>query len=340
VTIRYEIRDASGRLVAYYVRRDTGDGKQIWWEQPDGSTGLNGTCLEELPLYGADLVSDAGADELIVVCEGEKARDALEGVKIPAVGTVTGAAGTPGPEALEVLRDRRVCLWPDNDDAGRAHMERIGQRLRGVAAEVRIFTWYDAEEAGADAADHHAVKSGHAEAIDRLFTDLEDSPLFEPEPEAEPGTFTAADLMAQELPEPSWIVPDILAEGVAILAGKPKLGKSWMALGLCVAVASGGYALGTKSVEQGGALYLALEDNRRRLQNRLRQTLPDGNPPADLHMALGWPRMDEGGAEKLDDWLSEHPDARIVCIDTLKRFAREAAETGRSTNSITKPWNL
>jgi AAA domain len=249
VNTRYEIRNASGRLVAYHVRRDTADGKKVWWQQPDGSTGLNGTRLEELPLYGADLVSDAGADEIIVVCEGEKARDALEGVKIPAVGTVTGAAATPGPKALEVLRDRRVCLWPDNDDAGRAHMERIGQRLHGLAAEVLIFTWHDAEEEGADAADHHAVKSGNPKTIDRLFTDLEASPLFEAGPEVETGTFTAGDLMAQELPEPSWIVPDILAEGVAILAGKPKLGKSWMALGLCVAVASGGYALGTNPVE-------------------------------------------------------------------------------------------
>lgn len=140
----YEIRDARGRLVARHVRLDAADGKRIWWEQPDGSTGLNGTRLEELPLYGADLVSDAGAGELIVVCEGEKAHDALEGVNIPAVGTVTDAAGTPGQQALGVLRDRRVCLWPDNDGPGRAHMERIGQRLQGVAAEVRIFTWHDA----------------------------------------------------------------------------------------------------------------------------------------------------------------------------------------------------
>ena len=183
----YEIRDASGRLVAYHVRRDTADGKKVWWQRPDGSTGLNGTRLEGLPLYGADLVSNAGADEIIVVCEGEKARDALERVKIPAVGTVTGSAVTPGPQALEVLRDRRVCLWPDNDDAGRAHMERIGQRLRAVAAEVRIFNWHDAEAEGADAADHHAVKSGHPKAIDRLLTDLEDSPVFEPKPTAEPA---------------------------------------------------------------------------------------------------------------------------------------------------------
>src|SRR5215203_4707030 len=70
-----------------------------------------------------------------------------------------------------------------------------------------------------------------------------------------PTMFTAPELMAETLPAVKWIVPDILPEGVTILGGKPKMGKSWMALGLAVAVATGGVALGTKRVEQGDALY-------------------------------------------------------------------------------------
>ena len=49
---------------------------------------------------------------------------------------------------------------------------------------------------------------------------------------AELGTFSTTDLMATELPEPRWIIEPYLTEGFAILAGKPKIGKSWMALGL------------------------------------------------------------------------------------------------------------
>jgi RecA-family ATPase len=95
-----------------------------------------------------------------------------------------------------------------------------------------------------------------------------------------PETVTAADLMAAELPPVRWGVRGVLPEGVTLLAGKPKLGKSWLALGLCVAVAAGGVALGTRQVEQGEVLYLALEDNRRRLHKRLGKMLcgpaPDG----------------------------------------------------------------
>jgi hypothetical protein len=58
-----------------------------------------------------------------------------------------------------------------------------------------------------------------------------------------PKTFTAAELMAEELPEARWIVPDVLPEGVTFLAGKPKVGKSWMVLGIGLAVATGVVAL-------------------------------------------------------------------------------------------------
>ncbi len=129
------------------------------------------------------------------------------------------------------------------------------------------------------------------------------------------GTFTAADLMREELPSVRWAVPGILPEGLSLLAGKPKLGKSWLALGLAVAKASGGVALGKIPVDRGEVLYLALEDNRRRLQGRLRKVLDGDPPPEGLHIATEWARVDEGGAEDLDDWLAVHPDAASELIE-------------------------
>lgn len=143
------------------------------------------------------------------------------------------------------------------------------------------------------------------------------------------GTFTAEQLMAEKLPEPRWTVPGIIPEGVTFLAGKPKMGKSWMSFGICVAVATGGVALGAKPVEQGEALYLALEDNRRRLQRRLDKLLTSRAVPKGLHMATDWPRAGEGGIEHLDDFLAVHPKCRLVVIDTLARFKPHAS--GRRT---------
>ena len=177
-TTVYTIKDAYGRHVADHVRQDKpDDDKECFWRRPDGSWGLNGTKLSELPLYGSERVVAWGdPEDLIVLTEGEKARDALDRFDaFDALGTVCGASATPGPGALEVLRGRRICLWPDNDEAGRRHMDRIAEALQGVAAEVLIYTWDDAPEKG-DAADHPAVESGNPKALDRLLTDLEGAP--------------------------------------------------------------------------------------------------------------------------------------------------------------------
>jgi RecA-family ATPase len=50
-------------------------------------------------------------------------------------------------------------------------------------------------------------------------------------------------LLARQLPPIQWAIPEILPEGLTLLAGKPKLGKSWLALAMALAVASGGVAL-------------------------------------------------------------------------------------------------
>lgn len=139
------------------------------------------------------------------------------------------------------------------------------------------------------------------------------------------ATFSAAGLMAMELPPVQWCVPGLLPEGVTILAGKPKLGKSWLSLNLALAVASGGLALGARRVERGECLYMALEDNQRRLQKRLGKLLNGNEPPAGLHIATAWQTMDSGGAESLDNWLREHPECRLVVVDVLQKVRPHTA---------------
>jgi hypothetical protein len=136
---------------------------------------------------------------------------------------------------------------------------------------------------------------------------------------------SATDLMRLELPEARWAVPGVLPEGVTILAGKPKIGKSWLGLGLGISVGAGGRALGQIGVEAGEALYMGLEDNTRRLQKRMRKMLAGREAPRRLEVTTEWPQLDEGGVEALDDWLDKRPDARLIVVDTLKKIRpREA----------------
>lgn len=147
-----------------------------------------------------------------------------------------------------------------------------------------------------------------------------------------PAIFSAAALGAMDFPPIKWIVPDILPEGATILAGRPKLGKSWMALDIALAVARGDYCLGDRLCQQGDALYLALEDNRRRLQSRIDRISVAGSErwPERLDFAVEWPRCDAGGVEAIRRWAASKPDPRLVVIDVLAMFkpTRGNNETG------------
>ena len=151
--VSWEIRDRNGRVVAVHHRRDLTDGrKRVWWTR-GGNKGLDGLKVVDLPLYGTDRLVDGerGDDTPTFLLEGEPATDALRGLGLSAVGTVTGAASAPSAEPLEILRDRDVVAWADADGAGRAHMRKLAGMLDGVALRVRLLL--EEGDDGSDAAD-------------------------------------------------------------------------------------------------------------------------------------------------------------------------------------------
>lgn len=131
---------------------------------------------------------------------------------------------------------------------------------------------------------------------------------------------TALEILNTEFPEPVWVLPEVIPAGLTILAGKPKLGKSWFALNLALSIANGGRALGRIKVDEAQVLYLALEDTPRRIQNRLKQLSGYSVEKLNnLHFAFEWPRGIDG-ATKLNEYLSENPEIKFVIIDTLQKI--------------------
>ncbi len=133
-------------------------------------------------------------------------------------------------------------------------------------------------------------------------------------------SWTAADLMAATFEPARFAVPTLIPDGLTFLAGAPKLGKSWLMLGLGIAIACGGHALGTIEVERGEVLYLSLEDSPRRLRERLEQVLDGNVPPEGLHFETEWPRLGSGGAERIEGWINDHPAGRLVIVDVFTRI--------------------
>ena len=84
-----------------------------------------------------------------------------------------------------------------------------------------------------------------------------------------PSIGTAKALKDEVFPPIKFIVKGYVVEGATILAGRPKIGKSWLALDWGIAVARGGVCFGDVRCKEGDVLYIALEDNNRRLKSRL-----------------------------------------------------------------------
>jgi DNA-binding CsgD family transcriptional regulator len=140
--------------------------------------------------------------------------------------------------------------------------------------------------------------------------------------------WTAKELAETEFPPAKFAVPDLLAEGLNLLAGSPKVGKSWLALGLAVAVASGGRALGAIPVERGDVIYLSLEDTDRRLKTRLLSVLQGDPVPEGLNFATGWRSIPDGGAKDLDAVIGGMPNCRLVVVDVLAKVRGRSSERG------------
>ena len=138
----------------------------------------------------------------------------------------------------------------------------------------------------------------------------------------EPKTLTTLDgntLMAQEFPPLRFSVDKILPHGLFILAGSPKIGKSWLSLDLCQAVATGS-SLWDFAAQQGNVLYLALEDNHQRLQNRLRQMEVEKLDISRLHMATASFGLQDGLLEQISNFITANPGTNLIAIDTLEHI--------------------
>ncbi len=133
-------------------------------------------------------------------------------------------------------------------------------------------------------------------------------------------SITARELQTMEFPPIKYIVEPYFVEGLTLFAGKPKIGKSWLALDVALAVAYGGAALGNIEVEAGNVLYAALEDNRRRLQRRISQLLmEDADWPEALDLVTDMRRLDDGGLDDITRWADKADNPRLVVIDTFAK---------------------
>lgn len=128
-------------------------------------------------------------------------------------------------------------------------------------------------------------------------------------------TIDGATLMSTPLQPLRFVVESLISQGLHVLAGSPKVGKSWLALWLAVMVAKG-EPVWNMATRQGTTLYLCLEDSRLRIQNRLFEIMEDA--PPSVHFCTDAFIIGGGLEERIESFIEEHPDTTLIIIDTLQ----------------------
>lgn len=136
-------------------------------------------------------------------------------------------------------------------------------------------------------------------------------------------TLTADELMHLYFPKKEFIVSTLLTPGLAVLAGAPKIGKSWMVLDMCLRIAKGEAFLG-QPTRKGSVLYLALEDDRYRLHRRLLRIADEGSD--NMRVAHRCSMEPEALERQIQLFIGQHPDTRLIVIDTFQKIRRSVRE--------------
>jgi hypothetical protein len=173
--------------------------------------------------------------------------------------------------------------------------------------------------------------AGHLDQTDNSDTPVEHMSETHPPVTSETDTSDSSDSVAYEMRDGPWLdaqqfppltytVPGLMPAGLGIIAAPPKAGKSLLILDWLLAVAGGGYALGAlRTGPARDVVYLALEDGDRRLQDRCRHLLAEGEEiPERFRYILAVPPGQVLAV--LADALGKYPETALIVIDTLGRI--------------------
>ncbi|WP_344667047.1 AAA family ATPase [Catenulispora yoronensis] len=320
-----------GRVIGVNSRtRDRDGGKKDFLPLTPTGDGWVLKSNDELKsaLYNWDAVDKALADNVeIWVTAGEHDADSLNRGGLVAT-TNFGAELAWKQCHADALKGARISIVLDNDDTGSRRLPLLAQTLTAAGATFRTFRPCDGFKdvtdmltAGHDLTSLVPVKSPMPAEDEETAAQREfDKRLLE-------GARDGAWLDQQNFPPLKYAVEGLIPEGFSLLVGPPKAGKSWLILGVLLAVSSpGGYALGTISTgDARRVLYLALEDGDRRMQDRCRTVLGGGVeiPPLFHYMT----RILPGTAiATIEAFLRLYPDTSFVVVDTLGKVLPPAMQ--------------
>lgn len=157
---------------------------------------------------------------------------------------------------------------------------------------------------------------------DSDFGDLGESKKKELAPPLENGN----QLLGRYIKPAVFLVEDMVTTGLGMVVAPPKFGKSWFALDLAISIATGRDFFGKKTT-RAGVLYYALEDNDRRIQNRLDEVSGSDKELTWFYHKEDAPTMNDGLFDEIDAYLKMYPEIKFIVIDTLQKVRPPAKKS-------------
>ena len=299
----YEYTDEHGDRLFKVSRYEGKKFVQSRWEAGAWTFGLNGT--RRVPYRLREVLEGIANDRTIFLVEGEKDVETLRANGFVATTSPGGANGWKG-EYAGFFRGARVAVLPDNDPPGNLYAAAVVKSLTPVAKNVRIVRLPGLPAKG-DVTDWFAA----GKTVDEFKAEVKGQKKAEGL-----ALVSAKGLREKVFADVKWVIPNLLPEGLCILSGDPKMGKSFLALQLCGGVGGKGTVLGSFRVEKGKAIYYALEDPLRRLAQRVEGMFRGQDLPG-LYVHTELPVYSKENWLPLENWLDENPDCRLVVVDTF-----------------------
>ena len=329
------------KCVQYYVYTDSENQplfrkgrtleKEFFMQHVDSlGNWVKGKGTADTVLYNLPSVSNArNNNEVIFVVEGEKDVDTLVGHGYTATTNFEGAA-TWRNEYSAVLAGATVIIVPDNDDPGIKHAEVVASSVSKYTQTVKIINLQEIWSSifpKADITDYidaHLDKKAAWEAFENLVVA---TPFYSNTLTRSGLKIVSAVKLIEESQNKEFVFEGILPMGLAVLAGPPKIGKSWMALQMAICAVKGEPFLGKQSCKM-GAMYISLEDTEKRISERMHRICDCQRDLSNLDICLNID-VDQDVATVIDKYIDHNPECKLIIIDpfVLSRGQRNKGDT-------------
>jgi len=277
-------------------------------------------------------------DSTILVVEGELKAELLTQWGYTAI----ALGGTDPPEDYKsLIAERNLIIMLDSDPAGRDATQKIIKQSKD-ASSIKTLDLFPDSVSKADPNDiiefSKIYKDNAQEQFKRVY-DHKPVPFQEHHELQEGKILTLQELLEANTDHaPSWVIEGIIPnEGVSIVFAPPRIGKTFWLIDICHAITAGVEPMGAsflKPKQPGRVLYISLEDTLTSFKERAQHLkLSDANSNKFFHVATNWrPFQNDSGINDIQRFLNEHPDTKLVIIDTYVTVKSKQKDSSKASS--------